>query len=232
MATRNLSFGVDDDDVTYENYAETTVDPGYTLLFVAVGICIGSLASLPLLVRLAKRALGKKHGDDDAAARNATASVSSGYLNAIGGDVSGLLRQWWAVATLDVDGIDVEKTYAIDDMIAAYVDREQLPEIEGGDDGGGGALVPAQRPLGRQSPARGLARRRRYSSKSKRWGRERARSLSKRIVDTLRPIAKYDHETERILRLAVPFTISALIGTISEIIVLAIISHHLSTNAM
>ena len=45
-------------------------------------------------------------------------------------------------------------------------------------------------------------------------------------------IAKYDNETKRILRLAIPFTFSAITGTMSDLITLVVISQQLGTDAM
>jgi Na+-driven multidrug efflux pump len=45
-------------------------------------------------------------------------------------------------------------------------------------------------------------------------------------------VMKYDREMKRILRLSIPFTISAISKTASELIIVAIISHTLGTNAM
>jgi Na+-driven multidrug efflux pump len=45
-------------------------------------------------------------------------------------------------------------------------------------------------------------------------------------------IVRYDRETKRILRLAIPFTFSAIVDNTSELIILAIISHTLGTDAM
>ena len=45
-------------------------------------------------------------------------------------------------------------------------------------------------------------------------------------------IVRYDRETKRILRLAIPFTFSAIANNTSELIILAIISHTLGTDAM
>ena len=45
-------------------------------------------------------------------------------------------------------------------------------------------------------------------------------------------VAKYDRETHRIIRLVVPFTFSALARSLSELLILAIISHTLGTDAM
>jgi hypothetical protein len=45
-------------------------------------------------------------------------------------------------------------------------------------------------------------------------------------------IAKYDHETKRIFRLAIPFTVSAIICTVSELVALVIISQKLGTDSV
>jgi len=45
-------------------------------------------------------------------------------------------------------------------------------------------------------------------------------------------IAKYDNETSRIMRLAVPFTISAMVDTVTELITMAIISNYIGTDSM
>ena len=46
------------------------------------------------------------------------------------------------------------------------------------------------------------------------------------------PIAKFDNEMKRILRLAIPFSLSAIAHNASELVVLAIISHSLGTDDM
>jgi Na+-driven multidrug efflux pump len=43
---------------------------------------------------------------------------------------------------------------------------------------------------------------------------------------------RFDNEARRIFRLAIPFTISELVETVSEIVVLGIISHQLGTDAL
>jgi len=43
---------------------------------------------------------------------------------------------------------------------------------------------------------------------------------------------RYDHETKRILRLSIPFTLSELIAAIAEVIVLGIVSYQLGTGAL
>ena len=45
-------------------------------------------------------------------------------------------------------------------------------------------------------------------------------------------VAEYDKETHRIIRLVVPFTFSALARSLSELLILAIISHFVGTDAM
>ncbi|KAL7544226.1 hypothetical protein ACHAWF_007606 [Thalassiosira exigua] len=44
-------------------------------------------------------------------------------------------------------------------------------------------------------------------------------------------VAKYDYETMRILRLAAPYMVARLVETVSELTILAIISHYLGTDA-
>ena len=45
-------------------------------------------------------------------------------------------------------------------------------------------------------------------------------------------LAKYDNETKRILRLAVPFTVTAIVKTTSELVKLGVLSYNLGTNSM
>eukprot|EP00578_Thalassiosira_sp_NH16_P009081 CAMPEP_0181115382 /NCGR_PEP_ID=MMETSP1071-20121207/21402_1 /TAXON_ID=35127 /ORGANISM="Thalassiosira sp., Strain NH16" /LENGTH=743 /DNA_ID=CAMNT_0023199585 /DNA_START=430 /DNA_END=2661 /DNA_ORIENTATION=- len=47
-----------------------------------------------------------------------------------------------------------------------------------------------------------------------------------------RKIVHWDNETKRILHLAVPFSLSAVAGTIADLVILALISHYLGTDAM
>ncbi|KAL7433750.1 hypothetical protein ACHAXH_002645 [Discostella pseudostelligera] len=52
--TRFLSSVVDDDDASYDNYTETTIDPGNSLFIIAIFICVGSVVALPLSVKVGK----------------------------------------------------------------------------------------------------------------------------------------------------------------------------------
>ncbi|KAL7537055.1 hypothetical protein ACHAXR_010152 [Thalassiosira sp. AJA248-18] len=45
-------------------------------------------------------------------------------------------------------------------------------------------------------------------------------------------IIKYDNETKRILRLAIPFTCSAIASTMADLVVVGIVAHQLGTDAM
>lgn len=67
-----------------------------------------------------------------------------------------------------------------------------------------------------------------YESTKKKTLRERV----SQSVDFFLDLVSYDNETKRILRLAVPFTISALLETIVDLVELAIISFYLGTEAM
>ena len=42
------------DDESFDDYTTTTIDPGDTLIIIAVFICLGSLLSLPLFAKLGK----------------------------------------------------------------------------------------------------------------------------------------------------------------------------------
>jgi len=50
--------------------------------------------------------------------------------------------------------------------------------------------------------------------------------------DLFKSIVRFDHETKRILRLAIPFTISAIIYTVCDLIILGFVSRYLGTDAM
>jgi len=54
----------------------------------------------------------------------------------------------------------------------------------------------------------------------------------KKQWELFRSIIKYDHETKRILGLAIPFTISAVIYTVCDLVVLGFISQYLGTDSM
>ncbi len=43
---------------------------------------------------------------------------------------------------------------------------------------------------------------------------------------------RYDYETMRIMQLAVPFTCSALMETVGDLVILALVAQYLGTDAM
>jgi len=51
-------------------------------------------------------------------------------------------------------------------------------------------------------------------------------------LDYLFELSEYDNETKRILKLSIPFTVSAIVGEIFEIIGLAFVGHFLGTNSL
>ena len=58
---RKLSLLDEDDEVYGDDYIETTTDPGDTFLYIAIVICICSIACLPLFVKLGKGAYRDEH---------------------------------------------------------------------------------------------------------------------------------------------------------------------------
>ena len=62
--------------------------------------------------------------------------------------------------------------------------------------------------------------------------KETLRERVSQSVDFFLDLASYDNETRRILRLAVPFTISALLETVVDLVELALVSFYVGTEAM
>ena len=54
MNDNRLLSSVADDDAVYDNYIETTTDPGNSLLILALFICTGSVVVLPLSAKIGK----------------------------------------------------------------------------------------------------------------------------------------------------------------------------------
>ena len=60
---RHLSVVAEDDDGNYDDYEETTTDPGNTLLIIAIFLCLALLAGVPLFVKLGRWCQSRKNED-------------------------------------------------------------------------------------------------------------------------------------------------------------------------
>jgi Na+-driven multidrug efflux pump len=162
-----MSF-LDEDDLSYDSYAETTINPGNTLFTIALVISVCSLVSVPIIVQLGKcisnsRQLQKCENTGNSQHTNIVEKVSN-----------------------DQDG-----TETVAETLDGSVEQS--------------AIQPKQ---------------------------QQNESFLYETLSIIWTIVKVDHETKRILSLAIPFTCSAIAKTSSELVILAIISHTLGNDAM
>ena len=167
LTHRRMSF-LDEDDLSYDSYAETTINPGNTLFTIALVISVCSLVSVPIIVQLGKcisnsRQLQKCENTGNSQHTNIVEKVSN-----------------------DQDG-----TETVAETLDGSVEQS--------------AIQPKQ---------------------------QQNESFLYETLSIIWTIVKVDHETKRILSLAIPFTCSAIAKTSSELVILAIISHTLGNDAM
>lgn len=284
MNDNRLLSSVADDDAVYDNYIETTTDPGNSLLILALFICTGSVVVLPLSVKIGKLIARWNYGCT--AANNNTNGVydegndnihqeghheeeSSLFFgnhqpshaneselsfirrcnNSAHSALQFLLQNTnpWrrhsshTETNLQTRSAMVRKGLAKEARISAVFHQpleaceEDHGDMEFVQNHGGQNTNEAQD----QSISTDSGDRRQvvasypheYSAAQQTNHAHYFGFLQESLL-TMWTILKYDYETKRILRLAIPFTFSALAGTGSDLIVVAIISQNLGTDDM
>lgn len=290
---RKLSLLDEDDEVYGDDYIETTTDPGDTFLYIAIVICICSIACLPLFVKLGKWCISRRTQESDEhheenvgtlvppnGAAPHPAQTDSSNLSCVqrcrrrkmcysaamfvldnvirrrkrgahaGENIDrrreavsrGVAREAresmlfhqqvgqqrvdvYLVGDTTVVGTSLQHTLEVlpedennsnnqTDPLAFEVEKAEILEIAPTDEDGTDQLEvhDAENAKSPPTPLCSFV----YLRKS---------------VQFMWTVIKYDNETKRILRLAVPFTFSALLDTTAELITLAIISNYLGTDA-
>ena len=249
----------DGDDELYYGYVETTRDAGNIPLIVSLVICLITLLALPLTVTIVRR-YQRRSRSSDSCAQTERSNHDSGHVDegqhetstsvpltsqrspesfgvfpaiplvgTLSEDMSelnpldaGVRRRRRGAARADNVGkrrLQVQRGIAEEGRMSVI--RHQM---EGEKIAGGVSIVIHQDGIeaSRHSPP--------PSPQSTK--KESLRERVFRSVDFFLDLVSYDNETKRILRLAVPFTISALLETVVDLVELAIVSFYLGTEAM
>ncbi|KAL3785641.1 hypothetical protein ACHAW5_007642 [Stephanodiscus triporus] len=252
LASRRLTSLHGDDEVSYDDYVKDTTDPGNTLLIIAVFISVCSIVCVPLVAKLGKFIMEiKKKGrnnsgssGDDCEVRNITeedSGLKPAQTDAPESRSNLSFVQRWinpgahSIETLGVRRAKISRgmanearasmylhqTEALGDGVEVILGNEENPEIN---------LSPLPDELVKMGePSDG------YTEQSAFPPMRLNYSMCFQKIKLplfLWKVARYDRETKRILRLAIPFMFSAIAKTASELIIVAIISHTLGTNAM
>jgi MATE family multidrug resistance protein len=251
---------LDEDDYVYDNYVETTIDPGNTLFNIALFISIASIAGVPFVVRLWRcfaTRWDKRHTDPSRDHRmhdTDTPANATTAENMVGRRVmisQGIVRE----ARTSMLRHQIENG-------SAFCDTENDSEERGEDEEVG--LDPPQAPssgsmvekdqreicdeedsIVRPESLRLDDRCELESCALEQQGTQekaddisggdskgRPSSMSIYFLNYLWKIVRYDNETHRLVRLVVPFTLSSVANTASNLVELSIISQTLGTDAM
>ena len=211
-----------DDDGLYYGYVPTTVDAGNIPLFLSLVVCAITLLAVPLMVTLIRR---HRHSSDE------THATDSDDNHDAEGNVFEISE-------------DMDEPNVLD--VGAGIRRRRR-----------GAARADNVVKRRLQVRRGVAEEWRTSVGHRQTEEERVGGVSivinhdgveayqhstpnkvtcwqkvSQSVDFYLDLVSYDDETKRILRLAVPFTTSAVIETVLGLVELAIVSFYLGTEAM
>eukprot|EP00579_Thalassiosira_antarctica_P001896 CAMPEP_0201871326 /NCGR_PEP_ID=MMETSP0902-20130614/4272_1 /ASSEMBLY_ACC=CAM_ASM_000551 /TAXON_ID=420261 /ORGANISM="Thalassiosira antarctica, Strain CCMP982" /LENGTH=750 /DNA_ID=CAMNT_0048397275 /DNA_START=148 /DNA_END=2400 /DNA_ORIENTATION=+ len=269
LPNRRLTV-LEDDDEVYDNYIETTVDPGQTLFIIATFICIASLICIPLSVMLGTCLTNCKHeggteadSEEDLPLVEYTGGGGPHQSQTDSSELSFIQRcrktnylallfvlynvirwrKWGTHTRANMEGRReaVVRGMAREARESMLVHQRHAQEARVDVDLAG-SIVEYNNGQ-RQTPLMTPENEKRNNQVELHDPEDEippthtptplcsVRSL-RQAVQFMWSIAKHDDETKRILRLAIPFTFSAITGTMSDLITLAIISRQLGTDAM
>lgn len=227
------------DDGLYYGYVPTTVDAGNIPLILSLVVCAITLLAVPLMVTLIRR---HQHSSDETYDAHAEPPDSDdnhgaeGYAFEIPEDMdepsvldvgAGIRRRRRGAARADnvvKRRLQVQRGIA-EECRTSAIRRQTEEELVGG------VSIVINRDgveAYEDSPPPTPQRRGEKTTPNKvTWRQKLSHS-----VDSYLDIVSYDDETRRILRLAVPFTASALVETVLGLVELAIVGFYLGTEAM
>jgi MATE family multidrug resistance protein len=236
------------DDYIYEDYVETTIDPGNALFYIALFLSVASVAGVSQVVRLWRCFCPSRDPriSDTEVPENATTGDNMVLRRAI------IAREITKEARASMLRLKVETACNIKDDSEAGgengevgLDNPQTPPSESimrkeqRDicDEENSVDVPEILRLDDTRELTSTAREQQETHEKDNdvncGERERkSPSMSFCSLDYLWTIVKYDTETHRLLRLVIPFTVSSVIQTASELITVAIIAQTLGTDPM
>ena len=256
--TRALNILTDDDQV-YDNYVPITTDPGNKLLIIAVCVCICSILSLPFAVKVGRRrvtaAAAKQRQQQNRPPDGSRDEISDGrnnepespwYTKIIHSMVDSLVMWRHAHNETRVDhGIVHEARNSV-----ANLRPNDLPqninignsrfEAKSSDSGGDldisraeeGVEISETAPTDHFEIDGENENDNDKNTKSKHSSGRKIRTFIKGATEQTVELAKYDNESKRILKLAIPFMTNNIIKTTADLVLLAIVSQNLGTDSM
>jgi MATE family multidrug resistance protein len=255
QADRLLSSLDEGEDNSFPNYVETTINPGNILLIIAIVSSLCSIACVPLVARLGKclsrcsktkcKKLNKFiSSDDDGASEDEEEERHPDNETPDQSNTPDISRQPSFIRRASnriVEVGDFTWTYFLHNVLkskkkhGAYT-TYSVPGRQNGNLRGMEIERCASMAFHQQQEAAGVVI----------VGVESPRPVgldicnepaeqfkdSKGIIHFTREVIRFDRESKRILRLAIPFTCSAIAKTLSELFILAIISHNVGNDAI
>lgn len=250
--TRHLNLLTDDDQV-YDNYVPTTKDPGITLFIIAVCICLASLISLPFAVKV-----GRKRVVANAAAREqenrpqvSRDEISEGrnnqppkpwYVKIIHGLVDSLVMWRHAHNETRVDhGIVHEARASVSNLrpndLPQNIDvgnssdhstrQNDNNDVTRDEDGNESVEIQMDHFEMEETTDDNNQEISTKQSRAKKM-KAVAHTAALKVIE----LGKYDNESKRILKLAIPFMTNNIMKTTADLVLLAIISQNLGTDPM
>jgi len=250
------------DQVSYDNYIQTTIDPGNKLFIIALFISVCSIVCVPLVAKLGKCIIKRKQQGWDNSGRSGDDGCEGHQVD----EDSALAASTDGHQPSQTDATEAKSSLsfvercrkAIDSAVRYLQDNPETPV---------GRRAKISRTMAKEARASMYfhqmeARVNVWDNNQKEVeivltpppdesekvnephnGPTKESSCPPMQVNNsvgfrneslfyLWTIVRYDRETKRILRLAIPFTFSAIADNASELIILAIISHTLGTDAM
>ncbi|KAL7507207.1 hypothetical protein ACHAWX_005074 [Stephanocyclus meneghinianus] len=230
--SRSLNILTDDDQV-YDNYVPTTTDPGSKLFIAALFVCAGSLVILPFAVTAGRRRIRFKQQQ-----ANRCQNIESRRDEITEGGHDGTrhksLSGWRQIRHCYVSIL-----HAIVDSLVMWRHAQNETQVHNGMIHEGRASVANihQADIPRNINMEPNSHKAQGNNHNDDDNNHENRShqnqgIIRSLIQYIIALAKYDNESQRILRLAIPFMTNNLIKTLADLILLAIISQSLGTDAM
>lgn len=234
-----------DDDAVYDDYDPNTTDPGNTLFIIAVCVCFASILSLPFAVvcgrKRAKAKQAREQQESSHLPEECQDEMSGGrnneparpwYVKFVHSIVDSLVMWRHAHNETRVDNGIFHETRASTKNLHANNNIPQNINMESG-----GIAAISRDELGNENIGVSLEsfeieQADRQESTKKQSGVKQMKGMMHSGLMKTIELAKYDNESKRIMKLALPFMMNNIVKTVGELALLAIISQNLGTNPM